>query len=545
MKELSRYLPGSKNWFGWASMVITVVIAVAWFCVTPIHTDDFFYQRMPGPVDETAMWTCSGEFITSFSQVPEAIVNHRHTINGRFSNFAYLAVQPLPMWLIKLICGLFIASFSLILWRWCGKGALRNPVYAIAVPLLLWTGLQWNDQMQSSDFQFNYTVTSLLMVGCMMAFFRDRGRPPGVWAWVLLAVFALWHECFTIALGCLLGVKWLFRPNRNTFIVCVVLVAGALLQFSPGTEARMNDQIEVSTLMYYPWTLLLSKGWISVVALCMWPVCRRKADKEKRRFFDMFGFGLLLAWVATIMLIAFVAAPQRAHWPNDVIAICFILSMIGVFRPVRVSKWLAVLLLSVYTVWGVGLVYWQLRYTRFTNYCLKELAQGNFGIIDREGLLKEHSPFWLMGMTSLMYGTFSAWPYFNMAYCGSDRQTRGFVVLPPEDFGKTFDNWPKVEGCNDFRFASPTQLIRRSDGRELIGKKIRVTFGKPTPSTTPLDYMISAVRGLADGGSKELTVGWVHPFVLNGDSLEAISINEPPRTYGGRDIVAVDIIEDL
>ncbi len=533
--------PTGRKWFGIASVVLTIAIAIGWMCATPIHTDDFFYQRMPGPDEETAMWTCSGEFITSFSQVPEAIVNHRHTINGRFSNFAYLAVQPLPMWLIKLLCGVFLASFGLVLWRWCGRRSWLNPTYAIGVPLLLWTGLQWNDQMQSSDFQFNYTVTSLMMVGCMMFFFRSDRRP-GPWAWVLLAIFAVWHECFTIAFGCLLGVKWLFRPNRYTFIACLVLVAGALVQFSPGTEARMYDNALVSTLTYYPWTLLLSKGWVSIVALVWWPLRRRKVEAETRRLFDCFGFGLLLAWVATILLIALVAAPQRAHWPNDVIAICFILSILGTYKPVKLPNVLAVILTVAYGLWGVSLVCWQLRYTRFTNYCLNELAKGRFELVDGDGLLETHAPFWLMGMTSPMYGTFSAWPYFNMAYCGSSRQTRGFVVLPWRDFDKPFESWPKVEGDNDFRYATRTQLIRRRDGRELIGKKVRVTFGGPTLSTTPLDYAIGAMRGVAGGGAKELTIGWVHPFVLNGDSLEAISINEPPRTYAGRDIITVDLL---
>lgn len=536
--------PNRNNWFGWAALFLTAVIAILWLGNTPLHTDDFYYEYMPGPDDNTSMWLHKGDKITSFSQVPEAIYNHRLNVNGRASNAAYLAVQPFPMWVVRYFCGFVLAFLAWMLWRWCGRTSLRNNTLAIAVPLVLWTGLQWNDQMQSADFQFNYTITSVLLIACAMYFFQ-RKKSPGVAGWSLLAIFSIWHECFTIIFGFFLGVQWLFRRDRQTFIAVCVLIAGALFQFSAGTQDRLGINLGNATdaLPYFPWSRLIGSAWLSIVAIGWWLIRRRKVSDKVRLSLDRFGLGLIGSWIAAVLLIVVIAAPQRSHWGNDVLAVLFTLNILRTYRPAKVPTWVKASLLALYVAWGATLIYWQIRVTRFTNYTIEQLRQDNPVIVDRDGISRANIPFWLMEMTHLQYTPFDPWEYCSMPCVVSNNTLPGYFLVSEDIAGKPFDEWPKYKGNNDLRIGGGSLLTRRHDGRDLTLKRLEITFGEATISTSPLDYILGCIK---TGNSKTITarlrIFAQNSVVIGNDTIDILNLEKQPRSTKGRPIIAIDEI---
>ena len=547
MIKKSRFIwlkPSRQNWFGWTALVLTILIAIFWCGNTPLHTDDFYYQHVPGPDDSTSMWLNKGEMITSFSQVPIAIVNHRLNVNGRVSNSAYLAVQPLPQPVIRYFCGLVLALLGWMFWRWCGRRSLRNNILAIAIPVLMWTGLQWGDQMQSADFQFNYILPSVMLTGCMM-FFWKREKKPGIWGWLLLAVFSTWHECFTIIFGAFLFVQWLFQRDKRTFIAICILIAGALFQFSAGTKDRMaiNLTEAENVLQFFPFSYLIAKSWVTFVAIGLWLLRRRSVPQQVRRSLDHYGVGMIAVLLVSIAFIVILAAPQRAHWGADILAILFVLNILRTYRSVRLPMWLKILALVIYTAWGSSLIYWQLRVTRFTNYTIEQIKNGYVAIDDFDGISEEYIPFWLMDITRLQYTPFDSWEYYSLPCVVSENKSIGYIIRPQSLHGSSFENWPKYAGQNDMRIGGTRLITRLHDGKNFEEKQLRVTFGKPTIGTSPVNLLLGRIKGANnDSITSYMRVSVQNWIVVNGDTIDVLNLERQPRTTKGRPIIAIDTL---
>lgn len=540
-EKLKPYLPNRNNWFGWTALVLTMLISFLWLFSTTLHSDDFYYQRMPGPDDAHSMWTGEGELITSFSQIPEAVYNHRINVNGRISNAVYLAFQPLPDWVVRVICGAALAFLAWQFWSWCGKKSLRNRGLAIAIPIMFWTGMQWNDQMQSADFQFNYTLPSVILMGCLYFFFK-RNDKPGVWGWILLGLCAVWHECFTIVFGAFLGTQWLFTRDRRTFIAVCILILGVVFQMSESSIDRMEYLNNSAGFKYYSWTQLISKAWLSEVAIVWWLIRRRKLEKPERRFLDRFGCGLLVSWAAQIFLIYYVLAPHRAHWPNDILAFAMILSIICTYKPIKVNNIVASILLVFYAAWGSSLIYWQIKISRFTNYCISELKKGKLVIADPDGMAEQDVPFWLMGMTHLQYYSFDYyWEYISMSNVTSRGRSKVYVLLPPNQATSPDINKLKpLPGDANMLTSGKNIVLHRHNGEKVLEKRFDVTFGPPTISVSPLDYLITYLKyGRTDTIVATMRVISVDTVEYGNDTLEFVSFERMPRTVLGRQVLAV------
>ena len=531
-------MPDKQNWFGWCSMALTIDIVVLWFGNTPMFMDDFFYQRMPGPDEAHGFWKGEGEYITSFSQVPEAIANHRAEVNGRFANLTLLALQPLPYQLLKWLVAIVLGIMVWLLWRWSGKESLRNNVLALIIPLLFWTGLQWYSSMQSTDFQFNYMLPSVMMVILLMQFWQKKGRPQW-WAWLLLAIFSIWHECFTIAFGFFLGAQWLFRRRWTTLIAIAVLVAGAFVQFSVGTAGRMDGFLEGAGQLHL--TLHVSSAWVSLVAFLLWALAYRWIKYDQRRDINLFGIGLIASWVAMAIIIVLLSPPQRAHWPNDVMAILFILLIIRNLPNVKINRYLKAAMIVLYILWGATLVIWQCRIRDYSEYLQSELRSGNTIIADKDGFSERKVPFWLMGITSQIYKLSNCHDVSSLAKCVTPQHSESCIIIPEEFVGKTFDQWPKVPGDNDFRYASNGMMARRHDGLDLSKTTVNATFGPPSLSMSPIDYAVAALRGHMNAPKREVGFFKIYKIEANGDSLDVLFYNQMTRSLLERPIVAVDV----
>lgn len=534
-------------WVGTAMLVVTIAIAIGWQVTTPPHSDDHYYRHWPSnttDIDiESATWDIGNEPITSYSQVPGACINHWLTNNGRLSNIAYITVLPIPRPVIGVIIGLFISAIALLLLRIAGRlpRSLSNPWLVIAVPILLWTGFIWYNQFQSADFQFNYTIPSVMMLGLLMLFGNPE-RKPGPWGWALLCVFAPWHECFTIFFGVYLGVQWLFDRRRNTLIAIAILIVGVILTMSPGSVGRA-DRLDAIDVMYYPYTMALSSMWPALVALIWWAIRRRKLSPDARRSLDRMAAGLGAMIATAFVMLRSLGAPQRSHWAVELIGMVMIIKIIaGYNQPRHKMLWLTLPLLALYMAWGVSLINYQISTRDFSRYSIEQLrATDDDVIVDRDGFLERPMPFWLMNMTCPQYTQYERMGHNPLACEAKSQEYKSYIALPPDLYGKPFDAWPKVPGANDFRYASGGLLVRRHDSSNLKQQIITLTYGEPTLNTSPLDDAIAVVLGRAHKQQFDLRIAEQTAIAYRGDSLEVLMFETPPRTAQGRRIIAADM----
>ena len=540
MERIGRkLLPNQRNWFGWTSLVMTIVIGVLWMGNTPMHSDDYFYRKMPGPDKSTALGNYEGVFITDASQIPLAIYNHYLESNGRWANLSYLSMQLFPMRFIKYFCGALIGVLALLIWYWAGRRSLENSLSAVLIPIMIWGGFVWSVNMQSADFQFNYNIPALLLFACLILFFNPD-RKPTWWSWLILFVFACWHECFTIEFGFFIGVQLLCTQRKRYLWVLLVLIAGFVVQFGPGTQTRTVNYNSFSTFASISWSQLFFQGWVSWVGFMWWIIRRKHLRKARRKILDRFAFGLMAAWVAFILMKTFVGAPERAEWGVDALAIAFVLLIIRTYRPVNFNPVVKTALLVLYAMWGANLVYWECKVRDFSEYSYNQMEGGNMVFPDSEGIVDRIQPFWLMEMPKLQYGSFCGYDHNDIAFCATERKWDSYFVLTDSLYGKPFAQFPKVPGKNDFWFATDYLLVREKDTLNLVGKTPEVWFGEPTLASSPLDFLLRFVRGSEASEKAKLHIIYQFDVPYQGDTLQTIHFELLPKTYRGRPITRID-----
>ena len=539
--NFQKFLPDRTNWFGWSSLFLTILIAFIWQANTPMFCDDFIFCHEIGDAGFTAEnFVIQDSYITTLEQAVKSASNHYIYGNGRLSNIAFIFMQLLPTWFIKCFCGGMMAALACLLWIFCGKSSLENKYLSILIPLLYWIGFDWSDNMQSSDFQFNYTIGAVLMLFCLIRFFF-REKRPGILTWIILVLLAFWHECFSIALGCFLGVQFIFSKDKKYLIAVIILFLGALMQYSPGAQYRISN----STLSYFfsnffniNWSQLISKLWLVAIAFVLWFMRRKKISQSQRKEIDRFGYCYIAAVVAGLIILMYLRAPSRAFWPQNLLSICFILLITRTFNHGKIKTAVGVFLLSLYALWGANLLYYELRIKALTNVCIESLRRGNTVINDPENIIGDRIPFWLMNIPQHSFNA-DLLGYWAMPHNISDHND-GYIVIPPYHIDKDFDELPSLDRNNEIKLVNGNVMLRRKDGRKI--KNIRATYGEPTISTSPLDIFLSYIKnGQIDSVIQDNYEPEQFGFKI-GDSLYETIIPSPrPRTVTGRNIKKIEV----
>lgn len=519
-----------NNWFGWIIVGITVATAFAWILSTRPYFDDFIYQRRIIPEISTVYWSFNTPFIETWSELWETICNHYCFVNGRLSNLVFLSLQFLPPWAIKFICAVFTAMLALSFWWAIGWKRIGRKGLVIAYAVLFWTGLQWYDAMQSSNFIMNYVPSSLFMIILIRELVLTSTRPK-IWCLVLLFVFSFWHEGFTAVLLSFLLVYCLKRNSRRLWIAVGILSVGLLLQLPSGTVGRANWFI-TATMPYSAWWIMIFKSWSTVVALLLWIVCRRYVADDVRGKIDLFGMAFVASWVVMIGMTFMLHFPQRAHWPNDILAILFIMMILGCLPAVRVPRVLWVSFAGIYSLWCGSLLFWQQKASSFSDYCVAELKSGQTLVNDRNDEYTAYFPFWLMGMI------YYPWePYIDYFVRGHTHdEFQSMVIVGSRHIGKSPEEWPEVPGENNWLEPSPGFYVCPIDKDGSFPELYTVT-GRATLGVSPLGFALY-------GFNRQITVENVKftPFLtpVGNDTVAVILNSDNSPKLRGRHFVSVD-----
>lgn len=540
MKLIERLHINRGNWFGWAALALTVAICIAWQSQTWYTVDDFPYSHMAGEESVQQFWHIQGPEIQSFSQVPQAVVNHYLTINARWSNLAYVAVQPLPHMLIQLLNGCMMGLLAVLLFNVAGlRRTLRSAWLAMGIAVVYWMGLQWDESMQSADFQFNYTWPSVMMVYLMLVFCARR-FPVRWYTWVVLGFFAFWHESFTIILGCFLGAQWLMDRRKEYIIVIGILIVGTLYQISPGSLYRMSTQHPVE-VRYYPFTRMVWRMWPAFVAVAWWLWRRRQLDGDTRRMLDRTGLGVLAAMFAGIALTMGLGVAERTHWPTEIAGIYALILIASTYSlKWHVPVWARIVFLVLYAGWGASLAWWQAQTSAFNKSVHFQLVENANGVaVDRDDFVKRVPPFWLMNMTTPMYGYHNKFPHVMMGMSAGHGFSH-YILLSPENEGKPFSQWPAVPGHSGIRMPSPGQLATTQPVRP--GHYwLEVTYGDANIGVSPMDWVAAKLTG--EPVKTRETVSWVAELPYMGDTVYTLYTAFPPKRAQHRRILEIELKE--
>ena len=530
----------NANPIGSLSLLLSILIAFFWVVNTPSYLDDFYYRLIFQNSKSLGDIPDSGDYNLPFYKIPYAIYCHSLMWNGRFANYAYLVAVPFPYWVVKIFLGVCISFFYFLLWKWAGS-RLSSRLLAVVLPVLFWGGLPWHQHFQSSDFHFNYIIPSIMMVALLLIF-RGSNRPKW-WAWVLAFVFGAWHEGFTLVFGAFILCRALFMRQSKYYYLLLVLVLGFLVQLSPGTLNRIAESLEWNennrdTNLVFSYIEL----WTSIVALYLWIVTRRKVSSKERNNMDSFGVGLIFSWMVSLIIILTLHAPQRAHWPNSLLSILFILLALRHYKNFYLSKWFATTFIVLYGLFGTSLVYCQHRVKLITHYCIDSIKEGDTFFEDRYDYSNFKVPFWLKRFMAVPYGMFYPEEQTWLGNFATNDSLPTFILLPKELKNVSFDNWPRINGNTDFKYIAPSTLVRRKDGENFKDRTFILTFGEPNLSSS-LSRLFKYIF-LIDSQPKNvpLKIYKTWEFTHGPDTLEFIYFYEPYGLWEGEVLEELNIV---
>ena len=531
MTKIDKFILKYKdNWFGYTLLILTCIFAFLWILNTPLYFDDYIYQRKFQPDVSPDYWALDSGFIKDFDDVALTIKNHFLYINGRLANIAYLCMQLTPVWVIKLVCAIVMVCFCLSLWRSIGFRYLNKPLLSVIYIILFWGSFQWSDAMQSSDFQFNYLVSGLFLT-ILLTQFVLRSKSPKPIYWLLLLLFAVWHEGFALILFIFLIVYACFYNKKYLWIAASILLVGLIAQLFSGTSNRIHGSEIISSMPYGGWYIMIIKSWSSILAIFLWFFYRRKIDKKVLRTVDAFFCAFILSWIVMIFLTFKYHFPQRAHWPNDICAFILIFLMVKDLCHVRIRK-IFIVFLILYVFWGVSLLYYQIRVKKFSDYCIEQLQQGNNIILDHNGSYIKNFPFWLINMV------YNPWRNLMWIFCKANTSNKfdNMLIVSPENIDDNFEKWTKVPGNNDWCLPSEGMYVRPLSN-DSKSNYISITATEPNLEMNPLIYLMF--------GAKDTVVINNYPvssskILVGNDTLELINMDELPLSVRGRNIISID-----
>lgn len=535
-----KLLPTRENWFGWSVLVLSMLIAFVWVCCTPLATDDFAFRFIYQNCKDLGDISEGPQYNLPFYKFPYAIYSCMLRENGRLGNYLYLFAVPYPVWLVKAFIGLCFSSFIFLLFNWAKNLRLRNTLISLLMPIFIWLGFPWEQQFQSSDFMFNYMLPSLLMLGVMILFLRDK--KPSTWSWILLAIFALWHEGFTSVLAAFTFVFYVSYREKKYLWMLAVLILGFIAQMTPGILERINGEFNSSNYefkIFSFWEL-----WTSVVAILLWAILRKNFNKKERKFIDTYGLGFLLGWIIMFIILVCVKPSQRAHWPINILAICFILRLLGSIKRKRVSISMLILYLAIYSVWGTSLIFYQIKVRNIAYNFIQHIEDGNMTFEDDADYSELIIPFYITRFLRVPYGYLNYSQNSMLSYYSTNihKARNSIVVLPKEYYDKKIDEWPVVPGNTQLRYIYPATLLRPLTAEDKVSE-YEVVFDKPNIANGLKSWLLYWLNGMQPEKvimKKENSLKAVH----RGDSLEFLYLFTPDDRFENRRILSINAIEN-
>lgn len=543
-----------------AIVALTFIGAIAWQMSCAQVSDDYNYSLSPvvnGSYDEDGFWNCVGDEYESFGDVVEAMRGHFWDSNSRLSNLVYIAIQFLPVKVVKFFCGLSIGlMYVCLIWLSMGRVAMRKPWLMALSVAVFWFILPWWDTMQSGDFVFNYPVATCILGLWLWWFARlDKvGKNNFLGFCFFTFFFALYHEASTVAALFFMGAKILFGKQslRGRFIVVeVVIIVALIIMLTAGASSRLQtENTGISTIINnIRWNsvkmfLDFLPGFIAII-ITFGAYLLKKISRET--FLSDF-MPLIFAVVGSILLCFLTGHFGRAFWWGDFFAMIILLKLGLLIHCSKSLSWLGWGALWVFAglyAWWLGdLVIWQNKVTNIHLKMEEKLSpRGSVsnGLVFMDQIHRADIPSYLMDIPSPVYEKIKLNSYTMARYWLSKDYEDAIFFLPEKYEHMPVDSVPLFPGTARARGDWPYIFLDKP-----YKGMIRIECGDYPSGNMPFWGILNGLKRLIGHNQTNDMYYYIETFPLKyNDStlVYATQIDQMPRTLRGRIIEQIDTVQ--
>lgn len=298
--------------------------------IMPKYADDLWYMtNIRYWFDAQGIWypTDGGnifKFGIPWEGIRTTIYEHWQTDNARLCNIVVIFFLLLPKWegsCVALLCwiGAMYYSFKL-------SGIGWKVSRLVPVALALWSFMMpWSQQMGALDYQFNYVVSSGMML-CLLYHMKRGVRNPIGYAGIFGASIFIgaWHEGFSfpVMFG-LMAVIIFYKKCRRKDVITVLVglsIGLALLMIAPCLEDKLPREISARnhTLSAFVRSFIIHPAFISFIIIISLAAFKNRSKKILRNPYMVF---IIVSGVLAIIMQFIVTQTRRTGWWADLISV--------------------------------------------------------------------------------------------------------------------------------------------------------------------------------------------------------------------------------
>jgi hypothetical protein len=538
------------------ALSLTLLTALGWMCSTWYYCDDFVYKHFIGRGQEAYydFWEARAPLLTSWSQLPELLVNHWVMVNGRWPN---QLIWPIMLTDRQVGCVLSAVSLFLmaLLQVVVSRSGRRLTVGAVFLSIFLtWAAYPWYNNFQSVAYHLNYTFASLFVLTVIGFVIReDVTRPTPSWKMMLCALLAGGtNEALSVPMMCFAAVCWVLMKERRRYIgrLIVASFVGFLTLLTPAMFKRADGQIG-----YYPFnewfgqhalkmTLELWPLWLSLALYGVIYMTRReRLTREDKIFF----VGTVVASGVSIVMAITAQRLGRVMWMAQLMPALALVRLTDKFYFHKIKSGVkigaAVVALALFAGWGYTLTVTQRQLAREQREVYELLKHTPSGPVYCDLTLKKDIPYWLKDVAiSPFQRNYEDASAFGYLIVDATAGKRGNVaILPTALKDLPFDSWPKFDGDNDFRGAGEWLASRENCDH----KNYWITMAAPGDNIAPYIKLMDLVKwGTITRPTRQRKILIVHDSIVTAtDTIYLHLPSMPSRTDQSLTILSIDSCE--
>ncbi|MDE7426344.1 MAG: hypothetical protein K2M79_00895 [Muribaculaceae bacterium] len=486
-------------------IILTFCGAVGWMLQSTYTNDDIAISSFFYPIHESYK-AVMGDPVSTAGEALISAYNHWMYVNGRLADILYILACPLPLWAQNVIAGSMVGALMMMILATTARGAWRRTSIAIIAAFLFWVMLAWDDQFNIRPYVYNYILTGLIMLWILVR--MERGGTPislrrGAETGLLMLLLTFMHELTALLTALWMGVYLLCatrchlkKMGPGIWMIILLSAIGALLNLSPGQLERIA--YETTPPPPYPLSYMYSRYfslfwaiWIGA-AVGSWAWGRGYLTaRQALPYLAVMGVNMLFS----IMLYSL---EGRIIMIADICAVILILKTIYYRRclcgRLYTSKSFTertpifITLMVLYAMWLGGLIKWEHRVgvTHEKQYIESMETPAKQGLLYADMVNPHDIPFWYLGIPRV--GTYV--PFSNMVLARRGNKREWIIVAPEKYKGKPFNQWDKVPGDNNLRYAGNAFVSDSDRGTH----QLRITVGPGYISQSPIDYLLTLRR---------------------------------------------------
>lgn len=553
MKELF----GKKYLYFWIVLAISFIGILAWQLVCPKYLDDYPYSLLSfknSTYTNEAFWNSRGAEATSFNDLFDGMWDHYSQFNSRLSNMLFILVNMLPLKIVKLLCGLaIIGTFIGIIYYSLGKNGLKRWWLIVIGVLSFWIMFPWSEHMPSGDLVFNYPVAACFIIGWLFVYRKINtfSINQKVIFWVYTFIMSLYHEGFTIPLGCYLFMDIVLnhRHSKLRWMALIIMIFSVIwmVVFGLGSRLARNG-------ISFNWSFLFQIRGIemiidfcpSIFALGCMIFAKIFSKRINKDIFKKEFYPYSAAILSSLLIYIFIYSAPRALWCGDMFSIIMVLRILYLSFQSKTDKpvfiYLGYAFVLVYAWWLFELVWWQKKAVDDDRKIVEIVSPRRsypWNIVYEDKLQFKDVPWYLLNIPVPLYENgcidFFATYWLKEGF-------KEVIVLPERYEGKDFEELPLIAGNAGVRGQWPYLLIDRP-----YNGRLKVICGDFEDNSNPFIPFISDIRKFVAGYSSNEFYPIYEPEEIQGPFSRKIyggKVAPLPRTFQWRTIVAVDTLEN-